>query len=210
MAGKSTVREAITRGDGRTIGKGAKEQHATFKSMNEQLKDNRHSWFGAYNARDTQVAHEILEQSDVVLFMLNSDSIQESTFVELEHVHKLNKPLIFVLNVKDLENEGNRRRALNNLEKYIFKEEDSRHSERRRFAGRVGINPGAVRIIPIHAQAAFWQRLPGEEGSQLHELSRIDRVLNALIEKSKAIPIRRVQTFLDSSLHHVDGAEFTD
>jgi predicted GTPase len=134
MAGKSTVREAITRGDGQTIGKGAQR---TTRDVQEYEWNNLRiidtPGFGAYNGQeDTQVAHEILEQSDVVLFMLNSDSIQESTFVELEHVHKLNKPLIFVLNMKkDLENEGNRRRALKNPEKYIFKEDEIQgHTER--------------------------------------------------------------------------------
>jgi hypothetical protein len=207
MAGKSTVREAITRGDGQTIGKGAQRTTRDVQEYewnNLRIIDTPGS--EPITARDTQVAHEILEQSDVVLFMLNSDSIQESTFVELEHVHKLNKPLIFVLNMKDLENEGNRRRALKNPEKYIFKEDEIQGHTGRRFAGRVGINPGAVRIIPIHAQAAFLATtVPGEEGSQLHELSRIDRVLNALIKEVEGNgPIRRVQTFLDSSLHHVD------
>lgn len=211
MAGKSTVREAITRGDGRTIGKGTQR---TTRDVQEYEWNNLRiidtPGFGAYNGlEDTQTAHDILELSDVVLFMLNSDSIQESTFIELEYVHKLNKPLIFVLNMKkDLENEGNRRRAMKNPEKYIFKEDDIQgHTERlKNLASRVGINPRVVRIIPIHAQAAFLATtIPGEEGSQLHELSRIDHILNALIEEVEGNgPIRRVQTFLDSSHHHVE------
>ncbi|EKT4456789.1 50S ribosome-binding GTPase [Pseudomonas putida] len=211
MAGKSTIREAITRGDGQTIGKGAQRTTRDVKEYEwNNLRIIDTPGFGAYNGQeDTQIAHEILEQSDVVLFMLNSDSIQESTFVELEHVYKLNKPLIFVLNMKkDLENDGNRRRALKSPEKYIFKEEDIQgHADRlKSLAGRAGINPSTVRIIPIHAQAAFLATIvPGEEGSQLHELSRIDKVLNALIDEVEGNgPIRRVQTFLDSSLHHVD------
>lgn len=211
MAGKSTIREAITRGDGQTIGKGAQRTTRDVKEYEwNNLRIIDTPGFGAYNGQeDTQIAHEILEQSDVVLFMLNSDSIQESTFVELEHVHKLNKPLIFVLNIKkDLENDGNRRRALKSPEKYIFKEDDIQgHADRlKNLAGRAGINPSTVRIIPIHAQAAFMATIaPGEEGSQLHELSRIDKVLNALIDEVEGNgPIRRVQTFLDSSLHHID------
>lgn len=211
MAGKSTIREAITRGDGQTIGKGAQRTTRDVKEYEwNNLRIIDTPGFGAYNGQeDTQIAHEILEQSDVVLFMLNSDSIQESTFIELEHVHKLNKPLIFVLNIKkDMENEGNRRRALRSPEKYIFKEEDiQEHTDRlKKLAGRAGINPNTVRIIPIHAQAAFLgTKVLGEEGSQLHELSRIDNVLNALIDEVEGNgPIRRVQTFLDSGLHHVD------
>ena len=211
MAGKSTIREAITRGDGQTIGKGAQRTTRDVKEYEwNNLRIIDTPGFGAYNGQeDTKVAHEILEQSDVVLFMLNSDSIQESTFVELEHVHKLNKPLIFVINMKkDLENEGNRRRALKSPEKYIFKEEDIQaHTERlKKLSGRAGINPSTVRIIPIHAQAAFMAtKIQGEEGSQLHELSRIDNVLNALrTEVESNGPIRRIQTFLDSSLHHIE------
>lgn len=211
MAGKSTIREAITRGDGHTIGKGAQRTTRDVKEYKwNNLRIIDTPGFGAYNGQeDTQIAHEILEQSDVVLFMLNSDSIQESTFVELEYVHKLNKPLMFVLNMKkDLENDGNRRRALRSPEKYIFKEDDIQgHTDRlKNLASRAGINPSTVRIIPIHAQAAFLATtVSGEEGSQLHELSRIDNVLNALIGEVEGNgPIRRVQTFLDSSLHHMD------
>ncbi|SNY58541.1 small GTP-binding protein domain-containing protein [Arsukibacterium tuosuense] len=211
MAGKSTIREAITRGDGQTIGKGAQRTTRDVKEYEwNNLRIIDTPGFGAYNGQeDTEVAHEILEQSDVVLFMLNSDSIQESTFVELEHVHKLNKPLIFILNMKkDLENDGNRRRALKSPEKYIFKEEDIQaHADRlKNLAGRAGMNPSTVQIIPIHAQAAFLATtVSGEEGLQLHELSRIDNVLSALIGEVEGNgPIRRIQTFLDSSLHHID------
>ncbi|MEW5697839.1 GTPase [Pseudomonas synxantha] len=211
MAGKSTIREAITRGDGQTIGKGAQRTTRDVKEYEwNNLRIIDTPGFGAFNGQeDTEVAHEILEQSDVVLFMLNSDSIQESTFVELEHVHKLNKPLIFVLNMKkNLESEGNRRRALKSPEKYIFKEEDIQsHGDRlKSLAARAGINPSTVRIIPIHAQAAFLAtKITGEEGSQLHALSRINDLLNALIDEVEINgPTRRIQTFLDSSLHHID------
>lgn len=77
MAGKSTIREAITRGDGRTIGKGAQR---TTRDVREDEWNNLRiidtPGFGAYNGQeDTKIAHEILEQSDVVLFMLNSPPV---------------------------------------------------------------------------------------------------------------------------------------
>lgn len=212
MSGKSTIREAITRGDGRTIGKGAQRTTRDVKEYEwNNLRIIDTPGFGAYNGQeDTDIAREILERSDVVLFMLNSDSIQESTFVELEHVYKLNKPLIFVLNMKkDLENEGNRRRALKNPNKYIFKPEDIlEHKERlKKLAARAGINPGTIRVTPIHALAAFLAtQKQGHESAELHELSRIDDLLHELQSEVKSNgPIRRVQTFLDSSLHHIDA-----
>jgi hypothetical protein len=181
--------------------------------------------FGAFNGEeDTCIAREILERSDVVLFMLNSDSIQESTFDELAHVHQLNKPLIFVLNMKkDLQNPGNMRRALKNPEKYVYKPEDIEgHVQRlKELATRAGMNAANVRIVPIHAQAAFMstqtpelQRLktaePGTEpasdmGRKLRELSRLDELLELLCAEVEVNgPVRRVQTFLDSAVHHVE------
>lgn len=45
----------------------------------------------------------------------------------------------------------------------------------------------------------------GGEGAQLHELSQIDKVLYTLIDEVEGNgPIRRIQTFLDSSLNHID------
>ncbi|MBZ0072701.1 MAG: 50S ribosome-binding GTPase [Gammaproteobacteria bacterium] len=214
MAGKSTIREAITRGNGATIGKGAQR---TTRDVREYEWNNLRiidtPGFGAYNGEeDAQIAHEILERSDVVLFMLNSDSIQESTFSELLYVQRLNKPLIFVLNMKkDLENEGNRRRALRDPGKYVYKADDiAGHRDRlEKLAARAGMRTDAITIIQIHAQAAFLAtKTLGEEGEKLHQFSQLDTLLAALqAEVSCNGPVRRIQTFLDSALHHIDQQE---
>jgi GTP-binding protein EngB required for normal cell division/predicted RNA-binding protein YlqC (UPF0109 family) len=226
MSGKSTIREALTGGDGSSIGQGGQRTTRDVRDYewnNLRIVDT--PGFGAFNGEeDTCIAREILERSDVVLFMLNSDSIQESTFDELAHVHQLNKPLIFVLNMKkDLQNPGNMRRALKNPEKYVYKPEDIEgHVQRlKELATRAGMNAANVRIVPIHAQAAFMstqtpelQRLktaePGTEpasdmGRKLRELSRLDELLELLCAEVEVNgPVRRVQTFLDSAVHHVE------
>ncbi|WP_205743491.1 GTPase [Halomonas alimentaria] len=211
MAGKSTIREAITFGDGSTIGKGAQRTTRDVKEYEwNGLRIIDTPGFGAYGGEeDTEIAREILELSDVVLFLLNSDSIQDTTFTELEHVYKLNKPLIFVMNMKkDLESDGNRRRALKNPDKYIYKNEVIEgHIDRlKNLASKVGMNPGKISIVTIHAQAAFISNnLQGEESRQLHELSNIDFLLKKLqAEVETSGPARRVQTFLDFTLHHID------
>ncbi len=63
MAGKSTIREAITRGDGQTIGKGAQRTTRDVKEYEwNNLRIIDTPGFGAYNGQeDTQIAHEILE-----------------------------------------------------------------------------------------------------------------------------------------------------
>ncbi|MFI8751914.1 GTPase [Vreelandella lionensis] len=211
MSGKSTIREAITHGDGSTIGKGAQRTTRDVKEYEwNNLRIIDTPGFGAYDGKeDTEIAREILELSDVVLFLLNSDSIQDTTFTELEHVCKLNKPLIFVMNMKkDLESEGNRRRALKNPAKYIYKEDviDGHVERLKDLAGRAGMNPNNISVVAIHAQSAFLaNKMQGEESKQLHELSNIDLLLKKLQKEVEVSgPVRRVQTFLDSTLHHID------
>src|SRR5690606_29808436 len=115
--------------------------------------------FGAYNGEeDTEIARSILEQSDVVLFLLSDDSIQESTFTELKYAYQLNKPLIFVVNVKkNLEKNVHRKKAIKDPDSYIYNASDLEgHKERlRNEAAKLGMNPRYIHIVPIHAQAAF-------------------------------------------------------
>ena len=63
----------------------------------------------------------------------------------------------------------------------------------------------AWKVDPFVLESVKATTITGEEGTQLHELSRIDHILNALIDEVEGNgPIRRVQTFLDSSLHHIE------
>lgn len=210
MAGKSTLREALTGGDGSSIGKGAQRTTLDVKEYEwNGLRIVDTPGFGAVEgAQDTEKARKTLERVDLVLFLLNSDSIQDTTFRELEYIAERNTPLIFVLNMKrNLENEGNRRRALKSPEKIIYKSEEIQgHEERLRFlAAQAGLNPGLVQVIPIHAQAAFMStQATGFEAAELRELGRLDRLLATLCQEVESNgPIRRIQSFLDSALLHV-------
>jgi small GTP-binding protein len=210
MAGKSTLREALTGGDGSSIGKGAQRTTLDVKEYEwNGLRIVDTPGFGAVEgAQDTEKARKTLERIDLVLFLLNSDSIQDTTFRELEYIAERNTPLIFVLNMKrNLENEGNLRRALKSPEKFIYKpDEITGHEERLRFlASQAGLNPGLVRVIPIHAQAAFMStQATGFEAEEFRNLGRLDHLLATICQEVETNgPIRRIQSFLDAALLHV-------
>ena len=210
MSGKSTLREALTGGDGSTIGKGAQRTTLDVKHYEwNQLRVVDTPGFGAIEGgEDTKKARETLERVDLVLFLLNSDSIQECTFNELKYIAERNTPLIFVLNMKkNLEHEGNRRRALKSPDKVIYKSDEIQgHEDRLRFlAGEAGLNPSLVRVIPIHAQAAFlYTQAAGCESEELRELGRLDHLLSTICQDIETNgPVRRIQSFLDSALLHV-------
>ena len=215
MAGKSTIREAITKGDGSTIGKGAQRTTRDVREYEwNHLRIIDTPGFGAFNGEeDTDIARGILEQSDVILFMLNSDSIQESTFTELEYVYRLNKPLIFVINVKKgLEKNVYRKKAINDSGTYLYsKSKLDGHKQRlQEQAAKLGMNPKHIHIIPIHAQAAFLATQDSyvEQSEDLHRISRLDDLLSLLtVEITNKGQIRRIQTLLGTALNHTDELE---
>lgn len=215
MAGKSTIREAITGGDGTTIGKGAQRTTRDIRQYQwNHLRIIDTPGFGAFNGdEDAEMARSILEQSDVVLFLISDDSIQESTLAELEHAYRLNKPLIFVINVKkDLEKNIYRKKSINNPDNYLYDEAKLYgHRERlRQEAAKMGMNPRSINIIPIHAQAAFLSTQQNyiEEKDDLYRISRIgdlqELITAEAMHKGRA---RRIQTLLGSSLNHTSNLE---
>ena len=58
-------------------------------------------------ANDTAIASSVIDESDVICYIVTNDSIQESEFSFLKQIREKNKPVIIVLNVKEnLENES--------------------------------------------------------------------------------------------------------
>jgi len=56
---------------------------------------------------DEEIAESIVDESDVICFLVKNDSIQESEFEFLRLIRKRNKPVIILLNAKEnLENES--------------------------------------------------------------------------------------------------------
>jgi transcription antitermination factor NusA-like protein/predicted GTPase len=217
MAGKSTVREALTRGDGSTIGKGA---------QNTTRKTGEYWWHrlrvldapGIATADDDLRAHldqearSAFARADLVLFMLSSDGIQQEVFRGLAEIRDRAKPVVFVLNYKlDLTKAVYRRRFIKHggLESPKVRDAIRGHEARlRRFAvAELGMPERDVRVIPVHAQAAFLGRhaSTGDE-RELLELSRIEAVSGALVDHVvEKGTLRRAQTMLDAASFEVAG-----
>jgi hypothetical protein len=213
MAGKSTIREALTMGTGATIGQGAQNTtrriHAYpwrqlsildapgIASSDESLREQLDA-----------LARQAFQRADVVLFLLSSDGIQQAVFEGLCELRELAKPVIFVLNYKyDLQRGVLRRRFLADgaLQAQRIRDEIAGHEERlRSFACQtLGMRETDVRVIAIHAQAAFLgrHRTTAEEIS-LDVASNIGALHETLAtEIVRSGVIRRLQTLLDGTSH---------
>lgn len=205
MAGKSTIREALMGTDGSTIGKGAQRTtRDVHKYTWNSLRIIDTPGIGAYEGdEDRAKALSVIDETDVVLFLASSDGIQEEAFKGMKALRQQNKPLLFVLNVKrDLKKPVNLRRFLKDP-RTVFDDEELRgHCDRiHRLAGDY-LGMRDVRIIPIHAQAAWLSTQPEyqEHAAQLADQCRLDDVLDALqAEVSRRGSVRRAQTLLDGT-----------
>lgn len=206
MSGKSTIREALTHGDGGTIGKG--NQRTTRDIREYEWNDLRlidTPGIGAYEGKaDSEIAKSVIDESDVLLFLVSSDSIQESSFHAMQALRDQNKPIIFVLNVKyDLKKPVYLRRFLRSSYSIMGKEAVGGHKSRicKLASDELGISD--ITIIQIHAQAAFLATRSeyAAQSAALHRASGVDDLLEELTDEVlKRGPVRRLQTLLDGTI----------
>ncbi len=205
MAGKSTIREALTRGDGATIGKGAQRTTRDVREYTwNSLRVIDTPGIGAYDGvEDRAQALSVIDETDVVLFLVSSDGLQEESFKGMQELRQQNKPLLFVLNVKrDLERPVNMRRFLKDP-RSVFDDNDLRgHFDRIHTLAGAYLGMRNIRIIPIHAQAAYLATRPEHEeyADVLVEQCRIGDLLDELkSEVTRRGTVRRVQTIVDGT-----------
>jgi len=219
-AGKSTIREALTRGSGGTIGKGAQ------RTTREILE---YSWKGlrlldvpgieAYKGDDdTQVAQDIIDQSDMIVFLTSDDSVQPGEFDEMANLQEINKHFFVVMNVKHnlLEPETGEP-SVRKINRFLRKPDkvfdlDRLKEHRNHISHYVKTHLGIshVDVIWIHAQAAFLSTKEDmkETSNQLWKVSQLETLYDRIsYEINRYGKHRRVLTFFDSLVHFVDTVE---
>ena len=209
MAGKSTFREAITHGDGSTIGRGA---------QNTTKRTHEYEWnginiidtpgIGAFKGeRYRQQAISVIGKSDVVLFFLSDDGIQKEGFEAMKAILQENKPVFFVLNVKrNLEKDLHRSKFIANPDSLLGTHRIDGHYHRIRKLAVESLGMPEARIFPIHAQAAFFATQSTDDAGALYRASRMDALHAALCHEVSANgPVRRLQTILDGAIGALEG-----
>jgi hypothetical protein len=215
MAGKSTIREAITQGDGGTIGKGAQRTTRDIREYDwNELRVVDTPGIGAYEGEaDRELALSVVDESDLILFLASSDGIQETAFRSMQAIRSQNKPIVFVLNVKrDLERGVHLRKFLRDPNDLLGDDAIRGHANRIKRLASDELGMRNVKIVAIHAQAAFLatREQDANVARKLHTASGIDRLLDALTNEVRYRgPVRRLQTFLDGTTNQlVDLEEF--
>lgn len=155
---------------------------------------------------DEEIAQSIIDETDVMCYVVKNDSIQESEFSFLHLLKEKNKPLIVLLNVK--ENLANPQRLelfLKDPEKiYTRTDEKSLKGHIDRIKRHIlDYYPNThFEIIPVQLYAALLSRDESKSSNaeKLYKASHIQQFLDslklAIIEDGV---LRRSQTFLDGT-----------
>ncbi len=120
-AGKSTLHSIITQDGEDAIGVGKVRTTRYNRVYNwENLRIVDTPGIGAPGGMsDVQIAESILDESDLICYLVTNDAIQETEFQFLSEIKKKNKPVIILLNVKEnLEVESRKNLFLKNPTKW--------------------------------------------------------------------------------------------
>lgn len=210
-AGKSTLHKVITQQENDDIGVGKLRTTRYNRSWYwNKLRIVDTPGIGAPGGEaDTDIAKSIIDEADVVCYVVTSDSIQETEFDFFSTIKERNKPLYIILNVKSNLNQAIR------LKRFIANPDDWRlgdgpqsikgHIERIHDKLDGKYNMDAVRIIPIHLLAAQIA-LSGEQVSKtskiLFDASNISEFTNSVKKEVQ------LSGSLKKSLSVIDGTSY--
>ena len=159
-AGKSTLHKVITQQEHDDIGVGRLRTTRYNRSWYwDRLRIVDTPGIGAPGGEtDTEIARSIIDEADIICYVVTSDSIQETEFDFFETIKERNKPLYIILNYKsNLSQEIRLQRFIKDPEQWFATDGPQSitgHINRihDRLDGKYNMNN--VEIIPIHLLAA--------------------------------------------------------
>lgn len=212
-AGKSTLRETLTNGDGSTIGQGSQRTTRDIKEYTwNNLRIIDTPGISAYEGDDdVKLAESIISEADLILFLVVSDSIQESEFEKLVELKSLNKPIVILLNVKQaIDKDIYMRRFLKDYNDVVSIKGQEGHVNRIKDYCKKYLGTDKINIIPIHAMAGFESTRTEDEElkMKLYNASQINKVKYLLreiiINEGRQ---KRVLTFRDEYILYLNSLE---
>ncbi|MEG4008603.1 50S ribosome-binding GTPase [Microcoleus sp. Pol11C1] len=213
-AGKSTLHAIITDGGWDAIGVGKQRtttENRDYKWKNIRIIDT--PGIGAPGGQsDEEIAKSIIDESDMICYVVTNDSIQESDFAFLRLLKEKAKPLIILLNVKNNLRDSRRlEHFLQNPDKLFEMDGPSGlggHIERIRRYAREHYANDYFDIVPVMLLAAQLSREPKheEKKQELFKASRMQGFLDSIrVSLLNHGAICRSQTLLGSTVGAIDN-----
>ncbi len=204
MAGKSTLMEILTEGDGQTIGKGAQRTTRDVRQYTwKGLEITDVPGIGAFEGEDDeQIAFEAAKTADLILFLITDDAPQASEADCFSRIINLGKPVICIMNVKASITEG---KSIKLATRDIQKKFDRERLEiiRQQFLGyaeQFGQTWNHIPFVYVHLKSAYLAQHTAdlEQANTYYQMSHIDYLKNRITEQvRKKGEFFRIKTFID-------------
>lgn len=212
-AGKSTLHSIITGTGNEFIGVG-KQRTTRFNRIYEwkNIRIIDTPGIGAPGGKnDEEIARSVIDESDLICYVLKNDSIQETEFNFLKLIKDRNKPIVILLNVKEnIENEARLKIFLKEPEKW-YKRKDEKslqgHINRVREYAKNHYKNEYFEIYPVQMLAAKMSKEEkySDKKDILYKSSHIsdflDNIRMQIIDEGI---IKRSQTMIDGSIYIIN------
>ena len=206
MAGKSTLMEILTHGNGQSIGHGQQRTTRDIRSYHwNGLKIIDVPGICAFEGdEDDRLAIEAAKTADMIIFLITDDAPQRQEAERLAELCSYGKPVLCVMNVKmGITLAQNRKLALKNIEKKLTNIErlQSIRAQFCEYGKAYGQDWERFGFVYTHLQAAYLgQQCTDKSGAtDLYEVSNFERVEQFILDTVRDNgAFWRVKTFIDS------------
>ncbi|HAT4272366.1 TPA: GTPase domain-containing protein [Clostridium perfringens] len=204
MAGKSTLMEILTNGEGKSIGLGAQRTTRDVRKYRwNNLEITDVPGIGAFEGQeDEEIAFEAAKSADLILFLITDDAPQAIEAECFARIVSLGKPIICIMNVKATVSENKSiKLMMRDISKRFDRERlDSIKDQFLSYSKQMGQEWGYIPFVYVHLKAAFLsQHIDDKEKSHgLYEISQISylkkKIVEQVINKGQ---FYRIKTFID-------------
>ncbi|ELC8406289.1 50S ribosome-binding GTPase [Clostridium perfringens] len=204
MAGKSTLMEILTNGEGKSIGLGAQRTTRDVRKYRwNNLEITDVPGIGAFEGEeDEEIAFEAAKSADLILFLITDDAPQAIEAECFARIVSLGKPIICIMNVKATVSENKSiKLMMRDISKRFDRERlDSIKDQFLSYSKQMGQEWGYIPFVYVHLKAAFLsQHIDDKEKSHgLYEISQISylkkKIVEQVINKGQ---FYRIKTFID-------------
>ncbi len=214
-AGKSTFHKVITGEQTDDVGVGklrTTRYNRVFNWENIRIIDT--PGIGAPGGKeDTEIARSIIDEADLICYVITSDAIQETEFNFLTELKDQNKSIFIILNYKEnLEHPTRLERFLKNPKAWLENKKEKSldgHMERiNEMVSKYNYDPSLIEIVPIYLLAA---KMAKEEHYNYINKALIDgsniNTYNKLIKQTifRNGNLKKTQNIIDGCNFHANA-----
>ncbi len=205
MAGKSTLIEILTNGDGDSIGKGAQRTTKDFRECKwNGMTITDVPGIGAFEGEEDEIiAYKAAEKADLILFLLTDDAPQVAEAECFSEIVKSGKPIICIMNVKaSIAEDKSLKLALRDVNKRFDMERlEKIRNQFLAYSEQFGQTWSQIPFVYVHLKSAYMalKTKDKDKKKSFHEVSRIEDFEKMLEEQVEINgKFYRINNFIDS------------